>query len=82
MMGSGSRCGGLLACDEAACAGCGVCGDGCRGAGASRATGCGEVYDFAAVVGAGEIGAGSGRDVDGLKGGSASPKAAEGAKGS
>ncbi len=82
MMGSRSRrggCGGLLACDEAACAGCGVTGGGCRGAGASRVTGCGGVYDFA-VVEAGEIGDGSGRDVDGLKGGSVSPEAAEGAK--
>lgn len=81
-MSSGSRrggCGGLLACDEAACAGCGVCGG--EGAGASRSTGCGGVYDFAVVVGADEIGDGAGRDGDGLRGGSVSPGEAEGAKG-
>ena len=73
MLGSGSRrggCGGLLAWDGVACAGWGVCGG--RGAGAGRATGCGGVYDFAVVVGAGEIGDGSGRDMDGLRGGAAS----------
>jgi hypothetical protein len=83
-MGSGSRCGGcggLLSCDETACAGCAVWGGRCRGAGASRATGWGGVDDIAVVVGAGEIGAGSSRDVDGLKGGSASPTAAEGDRG-
>jgi hypothetical protein len=83
MMGSSSRrgdCGGLLACDEAACAGCGVCGGGCRGAGASRATGCGGVYDIAVVVWAGEIRDGSGRDMDGLRG-FASPEATEGIRG-
>ena len=82
MLSSGSRrggCGGLLAWDGVACAGCGVCGG--RGAGASRATGGGEVYDFAVVVGAGEIGDGSGRDMDGLRGGAASAGEAKGAKG-
>jgi hypothetical protein len=82
-MGSGSRrgaCCGLLPCDEAACAVCGVCGGGCRGAGASRATGCDGVDDVAAVVGAGEIGDGSGRDMDGIRG-SDSPEEAEGARG-
>ena len=83
-MGSGSRrggCGGMLACDEAACSCCGVCGGRCRGAGASRATGCGAVLDIAGAVGAGEIADGLGRDLDGL-GGSSSPKEAEGADGS
>ena len=79
-MGSGSRCGGLLACDEVACAVWGVCGGGCRGIGASRATGCGGVYDIAVAVGAGEIGDGSGRDVAGIRG-SDSPEEAEGARG-
>lgn len=83
-MGSGSRCGGcggLLAWDEAACAGCAVWGGRCRGTGVSRATGCVGVCDIAVVVVAGEFGAGSGSDVDGLNGGSASPEAAEGARG-
>ncbi len=49
-MGSGSRCGGcsgLLACDEATCAGCALWGGWGRGAGASRATGGGGVRDIA-----------------------------------
>lgn len=80
-MGSGSRCsgcGGLLACNEAACADCGVCGGRCRDAEANRATGCGGVWDIAFAVGAGEIGDGSGRDLDGFRG-SGSPEEAEGA---
>ena len=52
-----------------------------RGAGASRASGCGGVYDFAVVVGAGEIGDGSGRDMDGLRGGADPPGETEGARG-
>jgi len=82
-MGSGSRCGGcggLLICDEASCVACGVCGGGCRGAGASRATGCGGIDDIAAVAGSGEIGGGSGRNVDGIRG-SDPPEEAEGARG-
>ena len=75
-MGSG----GLLACDEAVCVGCGVCAGRCRGVGASRATGCGGVYDVAVGVRAGEIGNGSGREVDGLRG-SDSLEDAEGARG-
>jgi hypothetical protein len=39
------------------------------------------VYDFAVVVGAGEIGDGSGRDMDGLRGGADPPGEAEGARG-
>ncbi len=82
-MGSGSRrggCGGLLASDEAACAVCGVCGGRCRGTGASRATGCGGGDNIAVVVRAGEIGGGSGRVVDGIRG-SGSLEEAEGARG-
>ena len=82
-MGSGSRrggCGGLLACNEAACAGCEACGGRCRGAGVGRATGCGGISDIAAAVWAGEIGDGSGRDVDGIRG-FGSPEEAEGATG-
>jgi len=75
-MGSG----GLLACDEAACAGCGVCAGRSRGAGTSRATGCGGVYDIAVGVRAGEISNGSGIDIDGLRG-SDSPEEAEGVRG-
>jgi hypothetical protein len=82
MLGSGSGrsgCGGLLAWDGVACAGCGVCGG--KEAGASGATGCGGGYDFALVVGAGEIGDGSGRDMDGLRGGATSAGETEGTKG-
>jgi hypothetical protein len=39
------------------------------------------VYDFAVVVGAGEIGDGSGRDMDGLRGGADPLGEAEGARG-
>ena len=68
-MGSGSRrggCGGLMTWGKVSCAVCGVCGGGCTGAWASRATGCGGGYDIA--VAAGETGDGLGRDVDGLRG--------------
>lgn len=82
-MGSGSHrggCDGLLAWDEAACTGCGVSDGRCRGAGASRVTDCGGVSDLAVVVGAGEIGDGSGRGVGGISG-SDPPEEAEGVGG-
>jgi hypothetical protein len=82
-MGSGSHRGGsdgLLAWDEAACAGCGVSGGGCRGDGANRATGGGGVSGIVVVVGAGEIGDGSARGVDAIRG-SDSPEGAEGTRG-
>lgn len=57
-----------MAWEKASSKVCGVCGDGCTGAGASRANGCGGGYDIAVAVGTGEIGDGSGRDIDGIRG--------------
>jgi hypothetical protein len=82
-MGSGSGCGGCGGLPEwgkSAWAVCAACDGGGWGSGATRTTGPGEVCGIAVAVELGEIGDGSGRDVDGPSG-SGSREEAEGVRG-